>query len=214
MLAAPLRRIATMEHARIAPAPSILSAVLIPGINLAVWTREGTAQAIHSLDLSTVDDVALVSPVAASRDAVRAALTGAGYDETTASSLATDIAALARTLADIVERDTVAIRLEVIETDACRRFHADYVTARLICTYVGPATQWLADADAAALRDGTDLDQLSIRQLGTGDVAIFKGREWSPDRPIVHRSPPIVDTGQQRLVLVVDPAPDAPISHA
>ena len=38
--------------------------------------------------------------------------------------------------------------LEVVRTDSCRKFHADYVTARLITTYLGEGTQWLDEADA------------------------------------------------------------------
>ena len=46
------------------------------------------------------------------------------------------------------------LRLEVVRTDSCRKFHADYVTARLITTYAGEGTDWLADADAARVAAG------------------------------------------------------------
>jgi hypothetical protein len=35
---------------------------------------------------------------------------------------------------------------------------------------------------------------------------MFKGHGWAPEAPIIHRSPPIAGTGQQRLVLVLNPA--------
>jgi hypothetical protein len=107
----------------------------------------------------------------------------------------------------------VSIRLEVIEGNACRKFHSDYVTVRLIATLAGPGTQWLDDGDAARLRAGADPDTLHIRDIATGHVALFKGRAWTRDRAIVHRSPPIAGTGQCRLVLVIDPAPERPLPH-
>jgi len=104
-----------------------------------------------------------------------------------------------------MDTTAVAIRLEVIETNACRKFHADHVTARLICSYAGPGTQWIDDRDAMALAGGADPATLTVRQVATGDVALFKGHDRS-ETPIVHRSPPIAGTGTRRLVLVIDPA--------
>ncbi|WP_162233743.1 DUF1826 domain-containing protein [Sphingomonas sp. Leaf17] len=206
--------LALPEHVRIGEGRAILSAVRRADVNLAVWSRGAGRVPVGSLALSAVDDVALASPVAVLADAVERALTDAGYAGAVMSMLATDITMLGDLLAQMLDCDRLAIRLEVVDTDACRRFQADYVTARLICTYAGPATQWLANVDAAALLGGAVTDDLPIRQLATGDVAIFKGREWSPDQAIVHRSPPVAGTGRQRLVLVIDTAPGTPIPHA
>jgi hypothetical protein len=111
-----------------------------------------------------------------------------------------------------MELGVVEIRLERIVTNACRKFHADYVTARLICTYAGQGTQWLDSEDAAGCDCG---DPHNIRQLSTGDVALFKGRLWSAHAPAIHYSPPIEGTGEERLVLVInpgEPAADEPIA--
>ena len=96
-------------------------------------------------------------------------------------------------------------------SDGSGTFHADYVSLRLILTYAGPGTQWLDQGDAARLHDGAAIETLCVRAIPTGDVALFKGRKWARDAPIIHRSPPIADTGQRRLVLVIDPAPNAPM---
>lgn len=111
--------------------------------------------------------------------------------------------ALARGHASIEGVETVRLRLEVVENDACRKFHADYVTVRTITTYVGPGTQWI---EAAKLSIGRMPEMSEIRQTETGDVTIFKGRLWQESPAILHRSPPIAGTGEQRLVLVVDTA--------
>ncbi len=86
------------------------------------------------------------------------------------------------------------LRLEVVETDACRRFHADFVTYRLLTTYCGAATQWVRSTQPE-----------TIETLRAGDVAIFNGRVLLEEPTILHRSPPIAGTGETRLLLVIDP---------
>lgn len=53
-----------------------------------------------------------------------------------------DIAGLTARFAEIMQLQDVDFRLDVINTDACARFHADNVRARLICTYRGPGTEY------------------------------------------------------------------------
>lgn len=191
-----------------------LTDILKISVNLAVRHRDRREIVAAGPWLSQIDDIADAFETSTLPATLGRRLVEAGYAEANATALTADIVDLAATFTDIMDTDRVAIRLEVVETDACRRFHADYVTARLICTYVGPGTQWLDTRDAAALAAGADPQTLTIRQIGTGDVAIFKGRLWSPDAPAVHRSPPIAGTGARRLVLVMDPAAPAPIAHA
>lgn len=117
--------------------------------------------------------------------------------------LIADVAALARTYASLMRLDWVAVRLDRVTGDACWRFHADYVSVRLITTYQGQGTQWLDQAAARRLADG---GAPTPHQLATGTVGLFKGRLLAPDTAIVHRSPPIAGTGEERLLLVIDPA--------
>lgn len=193
-------------HAHLATQEQALDAILADTVNLAVWQRRN-APVVDADDLDTVADVAVVLTIDDDA-AIPDALAAAGYADALAATLARDIADRAGRFAALLALDRVAIRLEVVETDACRRFHADYVAVRLICTYAGPGTQWLANDDALALAAG--VEPTTIRSIETGDVALFKGRDRS-DTPIVHRSPPIMGTGTRRLVLVIDPArPDQP----
>lgn len=84
------------------------------------------------------------------------------------------------------------------------RFHADYVRARTITTYVGQGTQWI---DAARKIGDTPPDDDGIRRIETGAVAVFEGRLWLANPAVLHRSPPIAGSGERRLVLVIDPPP-------
>lgn len=195
------RRSAPSAHACTTADGEGIDAILAEPVNLAIWQRDD-APVVDSGDLDAVADVALIVPAGA-RSAIPDALIAAGYDDALAALLGHDIADLAARFAALLALDRVAIRLEVVETDACRRFHADYVAVRLICTYAGPGTQWLANDDALALAAG--VEPTTIRSIATGDVALFKGHDRS-ETPIVHRSPPIAGTGTRRLVLVIDPA--------
>lgn len=163
---------------------------------LAIWCRslpDKLRAGLAALDLDSVDDVAL--DLAADM-VVGSALIEAGYTDPLAALLAPDIELLVRRHAALTGEDRLGVKLEVIETDACRRFHADFVTMRLLCSYVGPGTQW-CHADA------TDV----VCDVPTGAVAVFKGRLQLDPPTVLHRSPPIVARGDRRLMLTIDPLP-------
>ncbi|MET0270108.1 MAG: DUF1826 domain-containing protein, partial [Sphingomonas sp.] len=201
------------DHAFRGEDADALEAILSPDVNLAIWARDRAPTLPTFGERDAAGDVTLTTDAAGAVGPVRAALLAADYPEAVARMLALDIAALAARLGDLLGRARVSIRLEVIETDACKRFHADYVGVRMICTYAGRGTQWLTQDDAARLADGAPIDALDVHDISTGHVALLKGRLRAPHRPIFHRSPPIAGTGRRRLVLVIDGAVDAPDSH-
>lgn len=200
--------IAAMEKRSPAPAvavergdPAVLDAVVRPAVQLAIWNRPLplTLAWLPQLDWTKIDDLDFTTALEALEADVAEGLAEAGYPAgARGDALAEEIVGHARRFAAIHKIDALGIRLEVIETDACRKFHADHVTARLLTTLVGSGTQWI-HGDA-----GPDTP---IRQMRTGDVAIFKGRLATEVQGILHRSPPIGDTGETRLLLAIDPAP-------
>lgn len=116
-------------------------------------------------------------------------------------ALADDVDLLAGKFCSVMGIAQLDLRLAVVSTDSCRKFHADYVIARLITSYVGPGPQWLTRRDAERIRRGAE--PLRINQLDTGDVGIFKGR-LATDHPAIHRSPPIASANGPRLLLVLN----------
>lgn len=127
--------------------------------------------------------------LAGTPDALRSALA------TLPPALATDIDALVRRFAALTGKPTVRLRLEAVEGDACRRFHADYTDLRLVTTYAGPGTD---------IRT-TPAEDAPVHRIGTGDIALFKGKLFPGDPPVLlHRSPPIEGSGDRRIVLVLD----------
>jgi len=175
-----------------------LKAVSDPGCALAIWDRAlppSLAGLVAALDLADVDDIDALLPAADATVAAAVLLGAAGYEGKTAAALAHEIAALADALAAVTIAKRLRLRLEVVDTDACRRFHADLVTIRLLVTLRGPGTQWI---DTAA----PDV----VEQLPAGAVGLFKGRRLMDEPTVLHRSPPIAGTGVHRLMLVIDPA--------
>lgn len=172
---------------------------------LAIWQRtldHVIVSELAGLVLEEVDDILFAGELAAFDTDLSHAMEEAGYPDTPA--LRQDIAILAGQHAALTGDRKLRIRLEVVETDACRKFHADYVKVRIITTYLGQGTQWTVTT--AAERIGA-ADGPTIRQLDAGDVGVFKGRLWQEVPKVLHRSPPIGNTGERRLVLVIDPAP-------
>jgi hypothetical protein len=117
-------------------------------------------------------------------------------------ALVADVALLARHFCTALGLARFEVRLDVVTTDSCRKFHADYVRARLITTYVGPGTDWLDGKDAATVARGAEPSR--INRMAPGDVGLFKGK-LATMHPAIHRSPPISTTGEQRLLLVLNP---------
>ncbi|MFM7378973.1 MAG: DUF1826 domain-containing protein, partial [Erythrobacter sp.] len=128
---------------------------------------------------------------------------GYGGDAALNAALIADAAMLAERFCAAMDLATFELRLEVVRTDSCRKFHADYVTARLITTYVGEGTHWLDAGDAARVAAGEAPRR--INRLAPFDVGVFKGRLAS-ENPAIHRSPPIAGSpGGVRLLLVLNP---------
>lgn len=108
--------------------------------------------------------------------------------------------------------EVLRFRLEHVATDSCRKFHTDNVYLRLLCTYHGLATQYVA-TDSSHKQDLTELgvpkiiNPSLICQFNTGDIALLKGRAWPGQSGVVHRSPPVSHLPQverSRLLLTLD----------
>ena len=108
-----------------------------------------------------------------------------------------DIRRLGARFAAIAGCEAVTMRLEHVVDDACCQFHVDAVGLRLLCTYSGPATEWLG-------KDGR------IRHMNETEVAVFKGSKFPVPGPrIRHRSPALRHlprSQRSRLVLCIDQA--------
>lgn len=129
-----------------------------------------------------------------------------------------DVDAVLRSFASVEPADHYRVRLERVSGDSCRLFHVDFVRLRLLCTYHGPGTEWLADGDvvrAALGGEGASVEEVNariirpgatIRRMRTGWIGLLKGAAYPglEERGLVHRSAPIATTGAVRLRLAVE----------
>lgn len=188
--------------ARLGANPSILETIQDEGVSLAVWERSATAGLEELLD-HEVCDLRFSCEMAVLENRLIEELTAGGFADCSArSALVADILELSRRFCHVMSLSSLDLRLEVVTTNACRKFHGDYVSARLIVTYVGSGTQWLEDPDAHRVSQG--MVPLEIKQLSAGDAGLFKGKLAS-EHPAIHRSPPIEGSGEKRLLLVLNP---------
>jgi len=190
----------------IANDPTALGMFLRPGCAAAIWRRQ-TPQEVQSW-LDKVDAEALPrGRVILARQAVgetvqhlcHMANLPAGPER---DWLQEDIIALATMCSDLMTAEFLRLRLDMVTTNACRKFHIDAVTARLVCTYRGTGTQYGISTDGAEPR--------RVFTVQTGSPILLRGTLWPGEPPsgLLHRSPPIEGTGETRLVLVLDPLSD------
>ena len=183
-----------------------LDVIARPGVAAALWQRrvDPDWQAwINGLAPETLPQLRVILHPGRVRDAVSDACDVAGLDASAARDwLIEDIAALADRFAGLMRARFLRLRLDVIETDACRRFHIDAVTARLICTYRGTGTQYGISVDGEVPR--------RVFTTPTGVPLVLRGTLWpgNPPSGLLHRSPPIEGSGETRLLLVLDPVDD------
>jgi hypothetical protein len=190
--------------ARLSDKPDVLEAIRDADCNLAIWERAPFAD-FAPLTHGSPTDLRFTCDAAALPALLEQGLAQNGYggDAALHAALIADVTALAERFCAAMALASFELRLEVVRTDSCRKFHADYVTARLITTYVGEGTDWLDEADAARVAAGAEPER--IHRLAPFDVGLFKGK-LATDHPAIHRSPPIEGTGAARLLLVLNPA--------
>jgi hypothetical protein len=191
---------------------SVLQAITQSGVELTVWQRAPAAAWgawLEQLPAHALPACRLELSPDQTVPALHASCDASGTPNTLQRhAFVADMAAQATRFAALAATDTVRLRLDVVTSNACRRWHRDCVPLRLLCTYRGPGTWWLPPTLAEAALANPDADNTAQAQpLQTQDVAVFKGCGWpgqGHSQGIVHRSPRIEGTGLVRLVLVLD----------
>lgn len=183
-----------------------LSVIHKPGCAAAIWRRQQAPvlqSFLDGLDPALLPQTrVIVQPEAVRRTVAELCALCGTPDTDEREKLIDDISTLADLFADLTKARYLRLRLEVVTTNACRKFHIDAVTARLICTYRGTGTQYGISTDGA--------DPARIFTVSTGMPMILRGTLWPSDPPtgLLHRSPPIEGTDESRFVLVLDPVFD------
>jgi len=196
----------TLPSVCVTDTPEGLSVIQSPECAASIWQRRplpSFQKWIDALAPDQLPDARVILRPEQVRDVVAGVCDAHGTPDCLERDLLTDdVAALADIFAKLMETSFIRLRLDVINTNACCRFHMDAITARLICTYRGPGTQYGISGGMA--------EPSQIFTTATGAAILLRGKLW-PERPrsgLLHRSPPVKDTGLTRLVLVLDPIAD------
>ncbi len=110
--------------------------------------------------------------------------------------------------ADLFETERVGARLTLSNKPMCPRFHVDDVVCRLVVTFSGTASEFLANDDVrrrllGAKESAVERAGAQVHSLEPLEVGLFKGEAWPENRGngVVHRSPP---GDGRRLVMTLD----------
>lgn len=193
-----------------------LEALRAPDITMAILPRRPNPMVAAYLERRDVADfrcLRLDLPVRGAEATLTTSFDGMGLPAAFGRrAWAADITRLAGVFAAVVGTSWVRLRLERVENDACRLFHPDHVAARLVCTYHGPATQWLPEdaADRTGIGGGDNdricRDWSRVSALEPFWVGLMKGQTWPGHAGggLLHRSPPLSE-GQWRMFMALDP---------
>jgi hypothetical protein len=181
-----------------------LAALYRPDLTLVVWDRTPDPQlAAFAANVLARTPLQQEREVEAAELDTFQPLPPPHTDDPVARAFAADVRHLARAFADLTAASRLGIRLVRLTDAMCPRFHTDVVGVRLLTTYHGAGTEWLAepdvdrrflghrangraDADSGLLRPGA-----VVHRLPAFAVALCKGEAWpgSEGRGFVHRSP-------------------------
>ncbi|MEM9894737.1 MAG: DUF1826 domain-containing protein [Bacteroidota bacterium] len=128
-------------------------------------------------------------------------------------SIREDLKKLLRLFSDVSEADIFRVFFAVVTTNMCRKFHADINDLRMLCTYRGPGTLWVAeDLEEAQIKreklvdDPSSIDTNRIHKAQPGDVLLMKGAIYPKEGfiPVLHRSPILEGDESTRILLRID----------
>lgn len=187
----------------VAETPEGLSVIGTSNCPAVIWRRDPASdfQAwIEALSPERLPRTRVILRPEAVREAIFQVCEAAGVPDCTERQLLIDdIAAQADTFGQVMRAPWLRLRLDVVSTNACRKFHIDAVSTRLVCTYRGTGTQYGVTTGSG--------DPEEIFTVPTGSPIVLRGTLWPTEKEtgFLHRSPPIEGTGETRLVLVLDP---------
>lgn len=126
-------------------------------------------------------------------------------DAAIAAGAAQELGFLVEVFGELLGCPRIGLRLEVLDRAMCPRWHRDHNGIRLLCTWLGPCTQWLDDAASPV----THPAQLPVDAPPSGraapfDLVLLKGGLWQGNarRGAIHRSPD--PAGAARCLVALD----------
>lgn len=207
----------TFKIASIGDSPITLGHVYQPNVNIAVWRRSIANELHEAANFVVAHKPSLRASIVVTPSSAKKQVSDLLDDVEGLEIIGDDIARLVDMFCCLFDVERAGLRLTTLNGAMCPRFHVDKVPVRLVTTYNGVATEWLADecVDRSRLGAGNqgmpdDLSGLygssnDVQQLNIGDVALLKGELWQGNEGagIVHRSP-TTSENTHRLLLTLD----------
>ncbi|GAX75831.1 hypothetical protein CEUSTIGMA_g3274.t1 [Chlamydomonas eustigma] len=110
-----------------------------------------------------------------------------GEDQAAIHYLHEDICSIVQSYGETLGSEEVDVKLQVLQSTMCPRWHADHVGVRLLCTYIGQGTWWIENRHVMrnwVLQEGElvpvveGVDEEHAQQVDTGDLLLLKGHKW------------------------------------
>ncbi len=199
--ATPIRSASVGGSAVVADHPSVFEHVFADGVNVCIWNRPSDpilAQYLESAGSGSWERRARVAVADPQFEELLAGFKG----DLGRVRWVTELTALVDLFATLTDARTVGLRVTATDRATCPRFHSDQVGLRLLCSWLGEGTEWLAEEDV--IREPAEGPDMSarfaagpvrpggvVRRMLPFAVGVFKGDVWpgNEGRGAVHRSP-------------------------
>jgi hypothetical protein len=195
--------------------PDILARINEPDVNICIWQRPSIDQIereLASLTPRDLPDVRCRCNLNKFDAAVTRLMANQGLSTDLFKHWREDLLSIARIYFPLTRGRRVTMRLETTDQDGCPRFHTDRTHLRLLCTYLGPGTEWLRNdqADREAQLAGAPNSEILLTykpsQLRRFWVGLLKGSAFPGNsrNGLIHRSPPSQGPGVNRVLFCLD----------
>ncbi len=207
-----------LQGACIEDKKSVLSKVLSPDKNFALWKRElgsfldSWASSIKWEKVLPLEaELGLDDLESFESDLYKEISSWRPRENDMNQWVASDIRLIIEEFINQTNAQEVFVKIFQVENDMCRYFHIDNNLLRLLCTYIGPGTIWLPNSNAnreflgSGLNERIVIDPNLTVQIEKLDVALLKGGRWPQNLcgGAIHRSP-TMRPEEKRLILKVD----------
>ncbi|MFP6847670.1 MAG: DUF1826 domain-containing protein [Pseudomonas sp.] len=192
----------------------VLGEVLRDEVNLAVWQRQLPAQISDFATALLAQGEPLAQTIVlelANADSPinLSGLVDSYSDLPGQTAFLQDLSWLVGAFVCLFDAKRIGLRLRILDKAMCPRFHVDHVPVRLITSYAGAGSEWLAEGVMARRRLGDPTaepsDAAQIERAKAGHVLLAKGEKWigNEGAGLIHRSPQ-PPAGERRLLLTLD----------
>ena len=196
--------------------PSIFTEIYQQETNIVIWQRQLSDTLKDSVAVLLKSIPAFKATMTVAPKAVFSDV-GKSLGDKIEPELSENIAELAIRFCYLFDLQRVRLGITAIDHAMCPKFHVDNIPCRMVTTFQGNGTQWLAHQNVnreklVICSNGKPDDQSgiyknknAIQQLSCGEVALLKGAAWKGNENggLVHRSPQVI-ANEHRLLLTLD----------